>query len=110
MKPNTDEYPNIMTWIDGAKWIVAERKLDQYRIGEPFFADIVMAAVFMPRNIYTTVRYRQHRQGEDLGFAINLDRAGFKSLAATDIEAPHIMYRGMVESHVNDWLQLEQSV
>lgn len=41
--------------------------------------DVPMGAVFMARSVYSTVRYRWHEAGEDLGFAVNLARAGFEA-------------------------------
>lgn len=108
MTPDSDNYPSIMSWRhDSLPGIRAERRVNEYPLGQPFIADVVMAAVLMPKNIYTTVRYRGHRQGEDLGFAGQLMQKGFKSLAATDIYCVHVMHRYMMESHVYNWLDLE---
>lgn len=109
MTPDSEEYPNVMSWEkDWPPGIKAERRLEEYPMGQPFIADVVMAAVLMPKSVYTQARYRGHTQGEDLGFAVELMRRGFKSLAATDIYTPHIMHRYMVEQHVNNWLTLQQ--
>lgn len=103
--PTGRMHPSIMSWEREDR--VGFRAIrTSYPLGQPFFADIVMAAVLMPKNIFTRVRYRLHRQGEDLGFATNLHHAGFKSLAATDIEVSHVMHRYMLESSVNGWLDL----
>jgi hypothetical protein len=108
MTPDSLNFPSVMSWRDkagGAAW----RDLHNYPIGQPFLADIVMAAVLMPREIYTTVRYTAHRQGEDLGFATQLSRHRFKSLAASDIHCPHLMHRSMLETHVNKSLTSNNS-
>lgn len=108
MTPDGTMFPSIMTWKDqpgGA----AFRDLVNYPIGQPFLADVVMAAVLMPRQIYTSVRYRFHPQGEDLGFAYALHRCGFKSLAASDISCSHIMHQSMLETHLNKPLTTNNS-
>jgi hypothetical protein len=97
MTPDSLEFPSVMSWRDGIG--LRAYRQDDYPIGMPFLADIVMAAVLMPRKIYTTVRYKAHRQGEDLGFAERLTRSGFQSLAASDIECPHIMYPYMLKEY-----------
>ncbi len=108
MSPYNKEHPSIMSWLvqPGMR---AGRPLDNYPIGEPFIADIVMAAVLMPKSVFTKVRYRGHRQGEDLGFAYDLWRNGFRSLAASDIECPHVMYPSMLDSHAKSWLDVDVS-
>lgn len=99
MTPDTKLFPSIMSWRDS---IGGRAYRDpEYPIGQPFLADIVMAAVLMPRPVYTQVRYRCHRQGEDLGFAGQLSLYNFKSLAASDIELPHIMHRYMLDPYLD---------
>lgn len=99
MTPFDVGFPSGMTWIDypGGR---ASRQLAQYKVGEFFKIDIVMAAVFMQKEVYTKVRYALHRQGEDLGFAAELNRHGFDSYAAWDIYCPHIMNTIMLETYI----------
>ncbi len=99
MTPMDTNYPSAMTWIDkpGHR---ATRNLDLYYPGQRFRADIVMAAVFMRKEIFTTCRYQWHRQGEDLGFARSLSDAGYKSYATWDIYCPHIMSEQLFEDYL----------
>jgi hypothetical protein len=53
--------------------------------------DIPMAVVAMKRRIVETCQYRHHAQGEDCGFAQDLDRLGVPVLWNADIEARHVM-------------------
>lgn len=94
--PNGTAYPSIMSWKYDPGGIAYRR--DDYPIGTSFDADIVMAAVFMPKEIFTQVRYIQHKQGEDLGFAAMLSKYNFGSIAASDINADHIMHRYMLNN------------
>lgn len=108
MTPDSEMYPSMMSWkANEPPGTRAERRLDEYPIGQPFFVDVVMAAVFMPKEIFTNVRYRSHRQGEDLGFAARLAEQGYRSLAASDIYAPHIMHKNMIDAHAANWLSLD---
>lgn len=99
MTPYDTNFPSAMTWLDfsGGK---AARVQERYHIGQVFEADIVMAAVFMSKPVFTSVRYQWHRQGEDLGFATALHDHGFKSYCAWDVYAPHIMHRSMLEGYI----------
>ncbi len=105
MKPHDAKdwrnYPSIMTWKD-APGFRASRDMDNYPIGEAFFADIVMAAVLMPREIFTKVRYRAHKQGEDLGFAAELHRSGYRSMAISNVKCPHIMHKYMLPEYISE--------
>lgn len=98
MTPHDTCFPSAMTW-DPLKLNCA-RHLDQYHIGEIFKADVVMAAVFMSRNVYMTTRYRFHRQGEDIGFAQALNENGFQSYAAWNVYCPHIMHKYMLNDYI----------
>lgn len=99
MTPNDSHFPSAMTWEDkpGGR---AARHLDRYELGSLFVADIVMAAVFMSKRVFTQVRYQWHRQGEDLGFATQLSDFKIKSHAAWDIYCPHIMSRAMLDVYL----------
>lgn len=52
--------------------------------------DIPMAALMMTRAVYSTVRYRWHKAGEDVGFAINLRLAGFSAGWVPEVEGKHV--------------------
>jgi hypothetical protein len=99
MTPSDTNFPSAMSWVDGPGKRAA-RKLDQYHVGETFECDIVMAAVFMKKEVYTNARYRWHRQGEDLGFASALSDLSFRSFAAWDIYCPHIMNTQMLRDYL----------
>lgn len=99
MTPHDTDYPSAMSWMEQAGSRAA-RIRDNYKVNEVFEADIVMAAVFMRKEVFTTVRYRYHRQGEDLGFALNLFDANFKSLATWDIYCPHIMHKENLDEYI----------
>lgn len=100
MTPFDTNYPSAMSWVEnpGGR---AMRDLNRYKIGELFEADIVMAAVFMQKHVFQTVRYQWHAQGEDLGFATALADFGFKSYGAWDIYCPHIMHKRMLSDYIN---------
>ena len=99
MTPYDTSFPSAMTWETnpGAHAI---RKLDEYKIGKLFEVDVVMAAVFMDKKVFTNNRYYPHRQGEDLGFAVDLASSGHRSFAAWDIYCPHIMHKSMLEDYI----------
>lgn len=99
MTPFDTNFPSVMSWIDGPGRR-AVRDSSKCQIGQTFEADIVMAAVFMQKCVYTTARYRWHRQGEDLGFATELNELGFKSFGAWDIYCPHLMNKDMLKDYV----------
>jgi hypothetical protein len=53
--------------------------------------DIPMAAVMMTARVAETCRYAYHRQGEDMGFAQDLDRQRYRCLWDPDLEVRHVM-------------------
>lgn len=53
--------------------------------------DIPMAAVMMTRRVAETCRYRWHAQGEDLGFAQDLDRLDYRCVWDPNLETRHVM-------------------
>jgi len=109
MTPYGNNYPSVMSWVDypGGR---ATRKIDTYPIGEIFKADIVMAAVFMAKPVYTTVRYRHHKQGEDLGFAAELTRHNFSSYCASDIYCNHVMHKRNLAEYIKDGFDVRKPV
>ncbi len=108
MTPFDTNFPSAMSWIDrpGGKAI---RRLEEYRIGELFETDVVMAAVFMQKPAFKNVRYQWHQQGEDLGFATALAEFGFKSFAAWDIYCPHIMHKRMLADYINSGIDARKN-
>jgi hypothetical protein len=99
MTPEGDRFPNIMNWADypGGK---AKRKVEEYPIGEVFEVEISMAAVMMAPEVYRDVRYRWHRQGEDLGWSAEVTRHGYKMYSASNIYSSHIMHRWMLNEFI----------
>ena len=109
MTPFDTNFPSAMSWIDkpGGR---ATRTIEKYPVGEFFEADIVMAAVFMQKNVFKFVRYQWHMQGEDLGFAAALAEFGFKSYAAWDIYCPHIMHKSMLVDYINTGIDARKNL
>lgn len=99
MTPDDIRFPNMMSWVDysGGR---AKRDFSKYRIGEVFEVDISMAAVMMHPDVYRNVRYRWHRQGEDLGWSAEMNRTGYRMYSASHIYAPHIMHRWMLDLYL----------
>jgi hypothetical protein len=58
-------------------WKRAEPDPEIVELGAIQEIDIPMGAILMPRRVFSTVRYRWHQSGEDIGFGINLKLAGF---------------------------------
>jgi hypothetical protein len=53
--------------------------------------DVPMAAVMMTAPVLESCRYRYHAQGEDLGFAQDLEAMSYQVLWDPDLEARHVM-------------------
>lgn len=101
MFPHGKMYPSVMSWI-GAFGKRAKRTLDSYPLGSVFRADIIMAAVMMSPQVYQTVRYKYHPQGEDLGWSADAANHGFKLYCASNIYCPHIMHKWMLEKYYRE--------
>ncbi len=99
MTPHDANYPSVMSWAErvGKR---AWRDLNKVQWGTLFEADIVMASVMMSRKVVENVRYIWHPQGEDLGFAWELNRAGIKSYCAGDIYGFHAMGQELLQSYI----------
>jgi hypothetical protein len=99
MFPSDERYPSVMSWVDriGGK---ARRMLDKYPIGTNFKAEIIMAAVAMPKHVYETTRYTAHRQGEDLGWSTTATMAGHELWCSSDLYGAHIMHKDMLEPYL----------
>lgn len=98
MTPFDDSYPSVMWWDDHVGY-EAHRNPMKMKYDQVFQTDIVMAAKMMRKEVFQNVRYSWHRQGEDLGFAANLKRAGFKAYCAPQIYAFHAMHRQMLADY-----------
>lgn len=95
MTPFDTDYPSVMWWSD---YIGGHAIRDNSKVkwGKFFEADIVMAAVAMSPKVYKNIRYRWHKQGEDLGFAGELGRRGIKSYCASNLYGFHAMHQQML--------------
>jgi hypothetical protein len=74
--------------------------LGEYKIGETFKSDIIMAAVMMNPDVYSNVRYIWHPQGEDLGWSGECTRAGYDLYCVSDLYVPHIMHKWMLDDYM----------
>lgn len=96
MTPVGTMYPSVMNWRSDAP-DKAYRK-EQYPLGTYFESDVIMAAKMMSKNVYNTVEYTVHEQGEDVGWSLNCKNKGFRLHCASHIYAPHIMSEIMYQS------------
>lgn len=88
-KPDT-RFPNYMLWRGENDRSMSVRG----KVGSGLVRnDVPMAAVMMKPEVVRTCSYRWHRQGEDIGFAQVLDKAGFESYLDFDLYTPHLMHR-----------------
>jgi hypothetical protein len=62
-----------------------------YPPGELIPVDITGACVLLSRKVVEQVEYTYHPQGEDLGWAINLQRRGFQAFCDTSLRPRHLM-------------------
>lgn len=99
MDPRSIKHPSVMSWIGGWR---AKRLLDNYPIGTMFKADIIMAAVMMSKPVYETVRYRWHKQGEDLGWSADARVNKFDLWCASDIYGAHIMHEKDLDPYLRN--------
>lgn len=92
MKHYGINYPSVMTWenVPGGR---ASRVMRRYKIGQTFKSDVIMAAVMMSKEVYTTARYFPHKQGEDVGWSADCAKHGFKLFSASQYYCPHIMHQ-----------------
>lgn len=87
---------NAAWWIDGGsgptrRWRKPTPAEVHDRASKPMQVDIPMAVVAMRRDVALTCRYRYHEAGEDLGFALDLDRNGLWADWLTGLHCPHVM-------------------
>lgn len=94
MTPVGDKYPSVMKWLDnpGGK---AFRELT-FPLGTYFQSDVIMAAKMMSKEVYNSVDYKIHQQGEDLGWSANCAEKGYKLYSASYIYAIHVMSQMML--------------
>lgn len=90
------KHPSVMSW-QHTPGMRAERRLEQYPLGSLFRSDVIMAAKMMSKQVYENVRYRWHRQGEDVGWSAEAYHQGFNLYCASDIYAPHIMHTFLLD-------------
>jgi hypothetical protein len=95
MTPVGTKYPSVMSWKEGFE-SKAYRK-DAYPLGTYFKSDVIMAAKMMSPKVYENINYETHIQGEDLGWALNCRKAGYKLYSASYIYSPHIMNKEMLD-------------
>ncbi len=98
MYPKGINFPSVMTWIDGVGKR-ASRSLGDYKIGETFKSDVIMAAVMMNPDVCRDIRYVWHPQGEDLGWSGECAKNNYGLYCASDIYVPHIMHRWMLDEY-----------
>ena len=96
MTPIGVRFPSMMKWVEnpGGK---AMRDIN-FPLGTYFKADVIMAAKMMSKEVYNSVNYKIHEQGEDLGWSAECAEKGFDLYSASYIYAPHIMSRAMLDS------------
>lgn len=99
MYPVGTGYPSVMTWQNRSGGL-ALRARTAYPIGTLFESDIVMAVKMMRPEVYEQVRYRWHRQGEDVGWSAECDRLGFKKFCASNIYCAHVMYPDLLSDYI----------
>lgn len=98
MTPVGDMYPSVMNWLnDGTS---KARRYPRYPLGTYFQSDVIMAAKMMSKQVYSTVDYCLHQQGEDVGWSWNCKINGYKLFSASYIYAPHIMSKSMYEDYL----------
>ena len=95
-KANREQHlSNIMAWTIGknAEGYPSAVHITNYPDADLLPIDITGAFVLMSRKAYTTAEYRLHPQGEDLGWAIELQRRGIKAYCDTSVRPLHLMTR-----------------
>lgn len=97
MTPNDQRAPSVMSWVDKPGGVA---RRTNYPLGTTFQADVIMAAKMMSKPIYQNVRYRWHRQGEDLGWSAACAEQNYKLYSMSEIYAPHIMSETMLETYL----------
>jgi hypothetical protein len=100
MTPVGTNFPSVMTWKDSS-FDKAYRE-QSYPLGTYFKSDIIMAAKMMSKDVYNSVDYEFHSQGEDLGWSRNASKQGFNLYSASYIYAPHIMGQTMLDFYLKN--------
>jgi hypothetical protein len=86
---NLGVWPEPGMDLDRIAWKRAEIDPACVETKTPQPIDVPMGAVCMSRSVYSIVRYRWHQAGEDVGFAVNLARAGFQAAWLPWLECRH---------------------
>ena len=100
MTPFGTMYPSVMSWrsdIEGKAY-----REEKYKLGTYFRSDVIMAAKMMSKNVYNTIDYNVHEQGEDVGWSLSCKEHGFDLYCASYIYAPHIMSEVMYQSFLKN--------
>lgn len=100
MTPIGTMYPSVMNWREDIS-DKAYRK-EQYPLGTYFESDVIMAAKMMSKDVYNTIDYQVHEQGEDVGWSLACKKNGFKLFCASYLYAPHIMSEQMYASFIQN--------
>lgn len=99
MTPTSRSFPNCMYW-ESAPGGMAKRDLSKFKEDSLQECDIIMAAVMMSKRVFTKAKYYVHPLGEDIGFATDLARHGFKSYLDSRIYVPHMLHRYMLDNYL----------
>jgi len=92
MTPTDIAFPNVMDWgVNGNGY-----RKNEYPYGSTFQAGVIMAGVMMSPQVFNKAKYTYHRQGEDLGWAMECKTYGLELYCASSIYAAHMMSRGML--------------
>lgn len=93
---------NILAWAGRKDRLgyPAAGHIRNYPENELIKVDITGAFVMMSRKVVEQVRYSYHTQGEDLGWAANLQSNGFQAWCDTGLRAIHLMTRAELEAYI----------
>jgi glycosyltransferase involved in cell wall biosynthesis len=92
---NTDHHPQEAIDAgrpeDLADWAWSRANIEpEFEHGGIQPIDIAMGILLMPRRVFARVRYKHHKAGEDIGFAINLKLAGLTAGWIPSLYARHV--------------------
>lgn len=99
MSPNT-KFPGVMKWVPHApdwRGLPMAARERGFTPGDTFRTDVIMAAKMMSRAVYEDVDYVLHNKGEDIGWSWNCANHGYELYCMSEVYAPHIMSRTMLE-------------
>ena len=100
MTPMGTLYPSVMNWRKD----IPEKayRQEKYDLGTYFQSDVIMAAKMMNKDVYSTIDYSLHEQGEDVGWSLSCKQEDFKLYCASYIYAPHIMSEVFYQSFLQN--------